>query len=255
MTTLQTIREIEQATEDMIKAIAEYTTEYKGYTVYIADLEGYYGYSKLVFKNGHHIHYTNDYELHHKDKTHEELKEMYLDGMKYNLFAPEDMNVVTDYKDYDRKYRWIMSYFPQEYDYESAFVIKGSEDDKRLTELLKSTTMYFSRLCCCYFYEIEPANKAIEMAKALTDAKNNTASNYEYWVSAFKYEMFNHEYIINWQGNWDVFSCFGNVKYKGDDLSSTDEIEDYCQQLGFTDMHRKAFKQAYKEYYEVAKDY
>ncbi len=254
METLRTITEIEHATEDIIKAIAEHKVEYKGYTVYIVDLGGYFGYSKLVFKNGRHIYWTNDYELHHSNKTHEELKELYLEGIKNDLFEPEDMNTVTDYIDYERKYHYISNYFPQEYNHESIFVIKGSKEDERLEKILKNNTMYFSKICFCYFYEKEPVEKAEKMASDLLNAKNN-ANNFNYWVGAFKHEMFNHEYLINWQGNWDIFSCFGNVKYKGDTLSGSDEIEDYIKQLGFTDMHRKAFNQAYKAYYEIAKDY
>lgn len=30
---------------------------------------------------------------------------------------------------------------------------------------------------------------------------------------AFYYEMCNHEFGINWQGAWDVCSCFGNCEY------------------------------------------
>lgn len=47
---------------------------------------------------------------------------------------------------------------------------------------------------------------------------------------AIEYEMFNHEYPINWQGDWDVASCFGNVEY--DDCKYA---EDYLKELGFTD--------------------
>ena len=36
----------------------------------------------------------------------------------------------------------------------------------------------------------------------------------EFAKEAFTYEMYNHEYPINWQGDWDVVSCFGNVEYE-----------------------------------------
>lgn len=254
MAILEKINDIENAPENLISEIAEEKTAYKGYDIYLADLEGYFGYSALVYKNGKHIYWTNDYELHHKGRTHEELKKMYLDGMKYKLFTAEDMNTVVDYDDYERKFHWILSYYPQEYDYESAFVISGTKKEKRLEALLKERKMYFSRVCCCYFYEEEPARQATKLYKALDEA-NEKAKDFDYWVSAFEKELYNHEYLINWQGNWDVFSCFGNVEYKGDVLGESAEIEDYCKQLGFTDMHRKAFKEAYSRYYEVAKDY
>jgi hypothetical protein len=40
----------------------------------------------------------------------------------------------------------------------------------------------------------------------------------DFAADAFYYEMRNHEYGINWQGNYDVFSCFFPVDYMdGDD--------------------------------------
>ena len=40
---------------------------------------------------------------------------------------------------------------------------------------------------------------------------------------AFYYEMENHEYSINWQGDYDVCSCFGRCKY--------DDAKDYVDYL------------------------
>lgn len=38
-------------------------------------------------------------------------------------------------------------------------------------------------------------------------------SDEEFAESAFYYEMQNHEYHINWQGDWDVTNCFGTCEY------------------------------------------
>ena len=56
---------------------------------------------------------------------------------------------------------------------------------------------------------------------------------------AFLYEMDNHEYAINWQGDWDVFDCFGNVQYGPD--KGPDE---YADELGWPYEMRKAYKMA-----------
>lgn len=45
---------------------------------------------------------------------------------------------------------------------------------------------------------------------------------------AFYYEMANHEYHINWQGDWDVCSCFGHCEYE-DGKSATD----YLLEMGY----------------------
>lgn len=53
------------------------------------------------------------------------------------------------------------------------------------------------------------------------------------------YEMANHEYAINWQGNWDVLSCFGNIKY--DHEHDDQDLDFYFDQLEFTKTQRSAF--------------
>lgn len=40
------------------------------------------------------------------------------------------------------------------------------------------------------------------------DMKREFIKDYEQAYDAFFYEMGNHEYHINWQGDWDVLSCF-----------------------------------------------
>ncbi len=37
--------------------------------------------------------------------------------------------------------------------------------------------------------------------------------NHDFAVGAFRYEMGNHEYHINGQGDWDVCQCFGDCEY------------------------------------------
>ena len=56
---------------------------------------------------------------------------------------------------------------------------------------------------------------------------------------AFAYEMKNHEYWINDQGDWDVCSCFGSCEYDyGKDAS------DYLKEIGYGDRTIKAYKRA-----------
>ena len=76
-----TIRDIEALTEEQAAAMAIETASVKGHQVYFVDFGGYFGYSVLVFADGHHIKYANDYELHHKDKSRDELQEFYLSSL------------------------------------------------------------------------------------------------------------------------------------------------------------------------------
>ena len=62
--------------------------------------------------------------------------------------------------------------------------------------------------------------------------------------SAFRYEMENHEYFINMQGDWDVCQCFGECKY-----SNRKTYADYLQEIGYTENVIKCFEKARKEYY------
>lgn len=82
-----TIRDIESLTEAQAAGIAIEATAIKGHQVYFVDFGGYFGYSALVFADGHHIKYANDYELHHKDKSRDELREFYFDSLNKKLFT------------------------------------------------------------------------------------------------------------------------------------------------------------------------
>lgn len=69
--------------------------------------------------------------------------------------------------------------------------------------------------------------------------------DYDFCFGACLYEMNNHEYCINWQGNYDVLSCFGNIEYTED----ADELKQYFDQLGWSDTQRRAFLAARKKHY------
>ena len=60
----------------------------------------------------------------------------------------------------------------------------------------------------------------------------------EFAAEAIEYEMLNHEYPINWQGDWDVASCFGSVEYGTDKYG-----EDYLKELGFGEDMVEIWKQ------------
>ncbi|MBR6859841.1 MAG: hypothetical protein IKM73_00780, partial [Acidaminococcaceae bacterium] len=59
------IQEIESVTEEQARDSALETLSIKGHTIYLVDFGGTFGYSCLVFCNGRHIYYANDYQLHH----------------------------------------------------------------------------------------------------------------------------------------------------------------------------------------------
>lgn len=67
--------------------------------------------------------------------------------------------------------------------------------------------------------------------------------------SAFYYEMANHEYHINWQGDWDVCSCFGNCEY---DEEKT--YVDYLKEEGYSDKTILAYHRARKKFLKYCND-
>lgn len=74
-----------------------------------------------------------------------------------------------------------------------------------------------------------------ELFKKISESKS-------FALDAFKYEMKNHEYPINWQGDWDVCSCFGVCEY-----ADSKTGEDYLRELGFADHVIAIWQQARKE--------
>lgn len=54
-------------------------------------------------------------------------------------------------------------------------------------------------------------------------------ADHDFAYEAFEYEMFNHEYPINWEGDYDVCSCFGSIEW-----SEEKDGVDYLQEIGFT---------------------
>lgn len=71
--------------------------------------------------------------------------------------------------------------------------------------------------------------------------------DHEFAEGAFYYEMCNHEYGINWEGDWDVCSCFGDCEY-GEDKSGVD----YLREMGYGEDVCKAYQNAKRKYNKMA---
>ena len=69
--------------------------------------------------------------------------------------------------------------------------------------------------------------------------------NYDFAVSAFYYEMANHEYHINpYQGDYDVCSCFCQCCWEGEQKT----FEEYLTEGGYSEETVKAFRVARKKF-------
>lgn len=66
---------------------------------------------------------------------------------------------------------------------------------------------------------------------------------------AFYYEMCNHEFGINWQGSWDVCSCFGECEYSNDKGGA-----EYLLEMGYGQETVDAYYQAKRRYFKAAEE-
>ena len=71
----------------------------------------------------------------------------------------------------------------------------------------------------------------------------------EFAESTSYYEMSNHEYHIDWHGDWDVCSCFGNCEY-GEDK----DYSDYLREMGYSDKVIQAFKRAKSRFWKYCEE-
>lgn len=245
-----TIKDIESLAdaEAWYMANGDYA-EIKGHDVYFIDFPGYFGYSCCVFYEGKSIHYANDYELHHPGKTHEELKEYYINALNNKLFTEEEITEpLKDYDDYTRKEYFLRNYYPMREDYVSIFCINPSEEQKAYFKK-KTAGMVYDPLSFGYFEDPDFVKHHLELFAQLSKRKEETKDNFEYQKAAFLSEMYNHEYNINWQADYDTLSAFGCLDYMGDDGKA---LKSYFEQLNFTDLQKKAYFAAREEYYKNA---
>lgn len=244
-----TIRDIEALTEAQAAEMAIEAATVKGHQVYFVDFGGYFGYSVLVFADGHYIKYANDYELHHSGKSRGELREFYFDSLNRKLFTSDEMETVSDYQDKQAKEYYIRNYYGMRRDHISMFFCGPDEEREKLRK--KTENMIFSPVFFAYYdkRDTDFVKRGEELLATLEKAEPKS-DNAEYWKSAFLREMFNHEYGINWQGDFDVCSCFGDCSGVRD-YTDIDELFTACK---FSDAQRAAYMAARREYSRQSAD-
>ena len=242
------ISNIESITEEEARAMAVETMEIKEHNVYFVDFEDAFGYSCLVFKNGHHIYFANDYKLHHTGvDTIEELKRVYIEKMNGILFTEAEIaEPLRDYDEYRRKNYYLHNYYGLQVDSVSAIHINPTEEFMAAFRE-QTKEMFYNPVSFSYMSDPDFVEHHMKLLVLLQKAYKAASGDYEYLKSAFLYEMYNHEYGINWQADYDVLSCFGDVQYHGE---STEALEEYFAELNFTDKQRKAYMDARSQYFK-----
>lgn len=244
-----TIRDIEALTEAQAEEMAIEATEIKGHQIYFVDFGGYFGYSVLAFADGHYIKYANDYELHHKGMSRDKLRDFYFRSLGNKLFTDEELGAVTSYEDKKAKEYYIRNYYGMRRDHISMFFCGPDEEREKLRK--KTETMIFSSVFMAY-YDKKDADfvKSGKELLAMLEKAEPQNDNAEYWKGAFLREMFNHEYGINWQADFDVCSCFGNCS----SVANIDDLNALFDACNFSDIQRATYMAARREYSEKSRD-
>lgn len=252
---------IEEMTETQAASMAEEVITIKGHTVYLADVGSYYNYSALVFLNGRHIYYADEHEIHYHymdysqdpprqtEPTREYLRQRYIEKLNNKLYTEDEITgPVKDYDDYQAKDYYLRNYYPMQEDYITIFCINPTPEQEREFKR-RTASMTYSPISFGYFPRAEFVEHQMELHAALEAQYHKTMKSPEHMKAAFLKEMFNHEYGINWQADFDVLSAFGHIQYSRD---PENEINDYFDQLNFTDEQRRAYMDARREYYRTA---
>jgi len=242
------INDIESMTEQDARQLATDTATVKEHDIYFVDFGGAFGFSCLVFKDGAHIFYANDYELHHRhrEKTRDELREMYIKSLNNKLFTDDEIAApLKTYEEYTAKGYYLHNYYGMRHPYISIFGIFNTQEQRDAFDK-KTAGMIFNPVSLGYYAPeyAEFINHQKELHAALESKYNDMQNNYEYIKHAFYYEMLNVEYGINWQADFDTLSHFGNINYAGD---QGDELNNYFKQLNFSDTQKRAYLDARRD--------
>lgn len=230
-----TITDIENINEGVAADMAEEILSIKEHDVYLIDFKGYFGYSAVVFYNGYHIYHANDYQLHHNGREKEWLRNWYVETLNHKLYTEDEMETVADYDDFKAKENFLRNYYSLRRDYISIWFY-GDEEER--TKRHKATEkMYYDEISFAYYYDKDFVLHHTKLFNTLYKAKEKKNEDLDYWVEAFKYEMYNHEYIINWSADSDTLSAFGVRDF--DELNTT---------------QRTAYAIAKRKYYEENKE-
>lgn len=134
------------------------------------------------------------------------------------------------YLDLQEKHRKEIEEFPMAY----AF------DDKQLKEALEKLGATKEECVTVFGHgdivKRTDAKRLVDMLKRHTAEVKEAMKNEEFAEAAFRYEMDNHEYCINWSADEDVLSCFS---------MDFDEL----RKLGLMDAYRRA-RNAHMKYAE-----
>lgn len=237
------IDEIEQMTFADAFILGDEIEEVKGHDVIFMDIAGAFGFSAIVFKDCRQVKYCNQYELHfrHMNYSRQELKKRYLDILNDKLFEESELASVADYEDYRQKSDFLRDHYACRVHHVSIFGQFNDPENVRKHEEATKNLVY-DPVGLCYVESADFVKHHVDLMQGLEEAWEEKSRDFETIKQAFINEMYNHEYCINWEADWDTINAFKNVEYIEDGSTS-----DYCKAAGFTDTETRAYFEAKSE--------
>ena len=245
------IENIEALSEADAAALAEEHITVKGHDCYLVDFAGYFGYSVLVYLHGGYLRHANDYALHHSGKTRDDLRKLYEKKLNNILFTEEEIIApVANYDEFERRERYLHNHYGMQKYHISIWFIGSDAEREALRK--KTETMIYDPVSFAYYLPEDAA--FVEHHKKLyldmIEQEEKQKNSMEYWIGAFYSEMCDHEYGINWQGDYDVISCFGNIPRNVD----CDDVKAMFDAVQFNDVQRAAYAAARRKYAKAASE-
>lgn len=222
------IDSIENMTEQEAQLMAERHEVIKGHDIYFIDFKGAFGYSYVTFKNGHHLRYAADYQLHHSHRSRAELNEYYLKSLKSRLFSEAEFYTkIKDYHEYRARRNYLTNYYSDMENHISCFGIFSDPEFKARYEA-ETKDLHFNHYTFSYCRSLDFIYNCAELDKALKNALEATRHNFEFWKKAFRYEFANYECIYG-----------GRYNEAANDANDNKPLND---------IQKRAYKEAKREY-------
>lgn len=233
------IQEIENLTYDEAAEMALEKLDIKGHGCFLVDFGGYFGYSILVFHSGKHIHYANDYELHHhhlvKESGREALRAYYINEMERKLFTDEELlGPIGSYDEYRRKNDFLRNYWIMRYDYKTSFFIGTDKEREAYYNDMIKQFPYYNPVSFCYVADKNIITQEQEYMKHIQEEYEKLQENDNAFREMVSRELANHEACIT----CDYTEALSSLGITFDSLSTDrqkivkeelrKQIESYC---------------------------
>lgn len=242
--------ELETLPQETALEYADDVIEINGHTVYFVNRAEKRGYTALVYRSGKILPHAGDSALHYPDMYRANLREKFMQRLRSQLYTDEGLTApLKDYEDYKNRLHYLHNHYGYQRPFITIFrkpVVRGSQEDldgQRDFEQ-KTKDMIYDPVAFGFYAQEDRdfVERHCELYKAVKKLIDGKSEDYDFYFNAFCYEMANHEYPINWQGNYDVCSVFGPVEY--DKENDDQNLTFYFDQLNFTQAQRRAYMAA-----------